>query len=202
MEDKNYTGVVPGQHRGDSVTAEGSRTFDDMTAAKAFFLQVEAKLLDVDHWHDQAGEALARFTLTDLAGNPAGGIAQQGLLIKIDIPGPGSEAGGGYDWVKIEEIKKADSTDVESTALRVRPIAVPGSGNEEPTHFYDEKSTSTFTVTREHTSVTVAIYDRNINPNTEADSLIDKVRNALTGLLGEKVFSKIQWQSLVDGLLK
>lgn len=202
MEDKNYTGAVPGQHRGDSVTAESSRTFDDVTAAKAFFFQAEAKLLDINQWHDQASEALARFILTDPAGNPATGPAKQGLLIKIDIPGPGSESGGGYDWVKIEEIKRADAADVQSTALRVRPIAAPGSEADEPTHFYDEKSTSTFTLTREQTTVTAAIYDRNINPNTEADSLLDKVRNAITGLVGEKVFSKIQWQSLADGLLK
>jgi len=199
MEDKNYTGTVPGQHRGDSVTAEGSRKFDDIIIAKDFFFQVEKKLLDINQWQDQAGDALARFMLTDSDGKLFDGTAQDGLLIKIDIPGPGSKSG--YDWVKIEEIKRIDSTDVQSTALRVRPVAAPGTGNEEPTHFYDEKSTSTFTVTREGTLVTVAIYDRNINPNTEADSLIDKVRNALTGLMGEKVFSKIQWQSLVDGLL-
>lgn len=202
MEEKNYTGAVPGQHRGDSVTAQATRVFEDAAAAKAFFLHAEAKLLDINQWHDQAGEALARFMLTDPAGNPVGGKAQQGMLIKIDIPGPGSESGGGYDWVKIEEIKVTDAGDVQSTALRVRPVAAPASGNEEPTHFYDEASTSTFTVTREHTSVTVAIYDRNINPNTEADSLIDKLRNAIAGLIGEKVFSKIQWQSLADGLLK
>lgn len=202
MEEKNYTGAVPGQNRGDSVTAEGSRSFEDVIAAKAFFFQTEARLLDVNQWHAQAGEALARFTLTDEAGNPLDGIAKQGLLVKIDIPGPGSEAGGGFDWVRIEEIKRTDSPDVQSTALRVRPVAAPGSGNEEPTHFYDEESTSTFTLTREHAVITAAVYDRNINPNTEADSLIDKVRNAITGLVGEKVFSKIQWQALVDGLLK
>jgi len=202
MEDKNYTGAVPGQHRGDAVTADGSRTFDDLTAAKAFFFQAEAKLLDVNEWHSQGGEALARFMLTDRDGSTVEGTARQGLLIKIDIPGPGSESGGGYDWVEIEEIKRTDSGEVQSTALRVRPIAAPGSANEEPAHFYDDESTSTFTVTREGPTVTVAVYDRNINPNTEADSLIDKVRNAITGLVGEKVFSKIQWQSLVNGLLK
>ena len=202
MEEKNYTGAVPGQHRGDSVTAQANRTFEDAAAAKTFFSHAEARLLDINQWHDQAGEALARFTLTDRAGNPVDGQAQQGMLIKIDIPGPGSESGGGYDWAKIEEIKKTDAGNVQSTALRVRPVAAPDSGTAKPTHFYDEASTSTFTITREDTLVTAAIYDRNINPNTEADSLIDKVRNAITGLIGEKVFSKIQWQSLADGLLK
>lgn len=202
MEEKNHTGVVPGQHRGESVTAGRSRKLENEAIAKAFFSQAEARLLSVNQWHEQAGEALAGFTLTDIAGNPFDGIARQGLLIKIDIPGPGSKSGGGYDWVKIEEVKRTDTPEVQSIALRVRPVAAPGSGNEEPTHFYDDKSTSTFTLTREKDTVTMAIYDRNISPNTEADSLIDKVRNAIAGFVGEKVFSKIQWQSLVDGILK
>jgi hypothetical protein len=199
MEDKNYTGVVPGQVRGESVTARGSRRIDDAADAKAFFSRTENRLLDVNRWHELAGEALARFTLTDNAGEPVQGRAREGLLLKIDIPGPGSRKG--FDWVVIEELKNTESADVESTAMRVRPVPAPDSANDEPTHFYDDKSTSTFTVTREGNAVTVAVYDRNIAPNTASDSLIDKLRNAITGLVGEKAFSKIQWQALVDGLL-
>jgi hypothetical protein len=202
MDEKNYTGVVPGQDHGDSITAESSRTFGDTSEAQAFFSHAERKLLDINHWHDLAGEALAHFTLTDSAGNPVDGDVIEGLLLKIDIPGPGSKSGGGYDWVVIEEVRKTASTDVQSTAIRVRPVPAPGSGSEEPTHFYDGKSTSTFTLTREGNTITAAVYDRNIAPNTEADSLIDRVRNAITGLIGEKAFSKIQWHSMVDGLLK
>ncbi|WP_342087963.1 hypothetical protein [Dyadobacter sp. OTU695] len=199
MEDKNYTGVVPAQVRGDAVTAQGSRRFDNAAEAMAFFSRAENRLLDVNHWHELAGEVLAYFTLTNSKGESLAGQAREGLLLKIDIPGPGSEEG--FDWVVIEELKRVESVDLQSTALRVRPVPAPGSGDDEPTHFYDDKSTSTFTVTREGNIVTVAVYDRNIAPNTESDSLIAKVRNAITGLVGAKAFSKIQWQSLVDGLL-
>lgn len=200
MEDKNYTGVVPAQLQGGSVTARGSRRFDNTTDAKAFFSRIENQLLDVNRWHELAGEALAHFTLVDKARETVEGLAMEGLLLKIDIPGPGPAEG--FDWVMIEELKKMESSDVQSTALRVRPVPAPGSGDDEPTHFYDDKSTSTFTVTREGNIVTAAVYDRNIAPNTDSDSLIDKLRNAITGLVGEKAFSKIQWQSMVDGLLK
>src|SRR5688572_376121 len=84
MEDKNYTGVVPGQERGESVTARGSRRFDHAADAKAFFGRTENRLLDVNRWHELAGEALARFTLTDNAGEPVEGLARKGLLLKID----------------------------------------------------------------------------------------------------------------------
>ncbi|MCF0071049.1 hypothetical protein LZD49_11245 [Dyadobacter sp. CY261] len=200
MDEKNYTGAVPDNYRGESITAESSRQFVDAAAASTFFIEAEGRLLDVNHWHEWAGKALAHFMLSDSDGNPVNSDAEKGLLLKIDIPGPGSKEG--YDWVMIEEIAKTRSDEVESVALRVRPVSAPDSGDTGPTHFYDQKSTSTFTLTREHARVTAAVYDRNIAPNTEADSLIDKVRNAITGFAGKKVFSKIQWQSLVDGLLQ
>lgn len=200
MEEKNYTGAVPDHKRGDAISAEATREFATGAAAGAFFAKAAQRLLDVNHWQEYAGEALARFILSDRMGNPLTGPAQKGLLLKIDIPGPGTDEG--FDWVRIEEIEKVTSTDVESIALRVRPVSAPDSDDAEPTHFYDKQSTSTFTLTREHARITAAIYDRNIAANSEADSIFDKVRNAITGFAGKKVFSKIQWQALADGLVK
>lgn len=202
MDEKNYTGVIPGQQKGDVITAESTCTFLGPEEAIGFFNLAKSRLLYVNGWQERAGKALARFTLTKADGHPVPGAAREGLLICIDIPGPGGEQAGGYDWVKIEEIKEADSGDVQSVALRVRPVAAPHSSDAEPTHFYAQTSTSTFTVTREHARVTAAVYDRNIEPNTETGSLIDKVRNAIVGFFAEKAFSKLQWQSLTDGLME
>lgn len=201
MEEKNYTGAIPGQQKGDAITAESTRTFPGPKEAVDFFERLRPRLLAVNGWHEQAGGALAKFTLTDAGGHPVPDVAREGLLICIDIPGPGSKEAGGYDWVRIEEVKEVDSGDVQSVAVRVRPVTAPGSGETEPTHFYDHASTSTFTITRERARVTAAVYDRNVEPNTETDSLIDKVRNAIVGFFAEKAFSKLQWQSLTDGLM-
>ena len=202
MDEKNYTGTIPGQQKGDEITAETSRELAGLSEATGFFEMVKSRLLRVNDWHELAGEALAKFTLADQDGHPLRGAAREGLLICIDIPGPGNSEAGGYDWVRIEEIKEVDSGEVQSLAMRVRPVAAPLSGEKEPSHFYDRASTSTFSVTREHTRVTAAVYDRNVEPNTEADSLIDKVRNAVVGFFAEKAFSKLQWQSLTDGLME
>lgn len=202
MDEKNYTRIIPGQQKGDEITAESTRVFPSPGEATAFFELVKSRLLHVNGWHEQAGEALAKFTLTDPDGHPLQSAAREGLLICIDIPGPGNSEAGGYDWVRIEEIKEVASGEVQSLAMRVRPVAAPLSGEKEPSHFYDSASTSTFSVTREHNRVTAAVYDRNIGPNTEADSLLDKVRNAVVGFFAEKALSKLQWQSLTDGFME
>ncbi|GGN03695.1 hypothetical protein GCM10010967_43140 [Dyadobacter beijingensis] len=202
MDEKNYTGAVPENYRGDSITAECFREFENTDAARACFRESAMKLMDVDHWHEWATEMLGRFVISDVFGNPVGGTAREGLLIRINIPGPGSSSGKGYDWVRIEEIARMASGTVESLAMRVRPVSAPGSDEKEPAHFYDSQSTSTFTLTRENAVVTAAIYDRNIVSNTTPESLIDKLRNAIAGFFGKKAFSKIQWQVLVEGLLK
>ncbi|MBO9616566.1 MAG: hypothetical protein J7619_28015 [Dyadobacter sp.] len=202
MAEKNYTGTVPDNYRGEKITAQATRDFESLSDATAFFRKASQRLMDVEHWQQWAGKALADFVVSDRSGKPLNVPAEQGLLIRIDIPGPGSASGEGYDWVRIEEIASSDNPNVESIAIRVRPVAAPGSGDAEPAHFYDSLSTSTFTITRENGRITAAVYDRNIAENTSAKPVIDKVRNAVTGFVGKKVFSKVQWQLLVDGLLR
>ena len=59
-----------------------------------------------------------------------------------------------------------------------------------------------FVVKREQATVTAGVYGRNEKPNTKAETIVDKARNttiatgAITGL------AKLQWKSLVNGLVK
>jgi hypothetical protein len=69
-------------------------------------------------------------------------------------------------------------------------------------HFFAEKSTSTFVITRERNTVTASIYDRNIEANEETEEPLDKVRNAAVGLGAKYGFSKMQWQALAEALVK
>lgn len=55
---------------------------------------------------------------------------------------------------------------------------------------------------REKNVVSAAVYDRNTKPNTEDTSTIGKVRDTVVGAAGVAAFSKIQWQNLVDGILR
>lgn len=201
MEEKNYTGIVPEQNTGQQIDAESSVELDSSEQAKDFFEAVKNRLQNVNEWEKYAGTLSANFQLVDQAGAEVQRPAQKGDYFKIDIPGPGTKSGDGYDWVQIEEAESTSAPDVESFGFRVRPAQNPQNKNDDIAHFYSPESTSSFTVTREKNKVTAAIYDRNTKPNKETDSITDKVRDAVVGTAGTIAFSKIQWKSLTDGLL-
>lgn len=201
MEEKNYTNVIPGQQEGEIINAESSVETENIHSAKKLFESAKLKLLDVNNWQKQAGEALAAFQLADAAGNEVAGPVKEGYFFKIDIPGPGSKAGEGFDWVTVEKMEEYNSGDIESIGIRVRPASNPTTANEETAHFYSSDSTSTFTVTREGNKVTAAVYDRNTKANAESEGIVDKIRDVLVGTVGIATFSKIQWKNLTNGLL-
>lgn len=202
MNEKNYTGAVPEQSSGVPIDTESSRSLNSETEAKAFYQTVRSRLLDVNNWNARALGFSADFQLVDQKGTPQPGPAKEGYLFRIDIPAPGSNVGEGYDWVRIEAVEEISEPGVESTAIRVRPTDNPTSDENKPAHFYSRQSTSTFTATREGNKVTIAIYDRNTSPNTEAGSITDKIRDAVVGAAGIISFSRLQWKSLAEGLLK
>lgn len=200
MEEKNYTGAVPDNREGSRIDATSVREMPTVQEAETLFTTACNRLLNVNHWHTLTSDLLAKFQLFGPEGNPVEGLAEENLLIRIDIPGPGTDVADGFDWVKIEEVKEYQSEGIRSLAIRVRPTKAPD-GGDVTAHFYSDEATSTFTVTRENNKVTVAVYDRNIEVNKESVNLLDRVRNAITGFAGQKVFSKVQWQVLADSLL-
>jgi len=202
MEEKNFTKTIPEKTDGGNINAESVVELNNLAASKALFLNARKKLLDVNRWKEISELSLAAFTLTDAHGNEVPGPVQEGMFFKIDIPGPDNETGDGYDWVIVEKVDEYVLEDIESLGIRVRPAANPKNDDPDIAHFYSKQATSTFTITRENTKVTAAVYDRNTKPNTDDDGFFEKIRNILTGAGGILAFSKIQWKSLTDGLLK
>ena len=201
MAEKNYTGLVPENKEGRSITVNSIVQCDSETAAKALYHEAKQRLLYVHNWGKIAGALSSDFRLTDASGNEADRLAQKGDYFRIDIPGPGSKAGEGYDWAGVEEIKEVNNVYVDSIAMRVRPGPNPQTANQNVAHFYSNQSTSTFVVTREGTMVTASIYDRNIEANDETEEPLDKVRNAVVGIGGKYGFSRLQWEALAGALL-
>jgi hypothetical protein len=202
MQKKDYTGSVPEQHEGEKIDTESSVVMKTAEEAKTFFDTAKNRLLDINHWHVLAGRLLAIFQLTDARGLEVNRPVQQGDFFKIDIPGPGSKSGDGYDWVQVESVDEINKPDIQSVAIRVRPASNPQNATDKVTHFYASEATSNFIVTREGSKITAAIYDRNLKPNKEADNLTDKVRNTITGAGAITLFSKLQWKQFANGLLK
>jgi hypothetical protein len=202
MEEKNYTGLVPQQNEGRKITAEATAQFQNAAQASVFYQEARKRLLFVHNWHKIAGWLSADFQLTDDEGKEVDRLAQKGDHFRIDITGLGSKAGEGYDWAKVEEVKEINTEDVDSIAILVRPAAHPQTTNPNVAHFFAGKSSSTFVVTREKNKVTASIYDRNIEANEETKQPLDKFRNAVVGLGAKHGFSKLQWQALVEALVK
>ena len=194
--------IIPEQNTGAQSNTAETATFDSPAQAKAFYEEVKQRLLHVNGWQGWAGAATAQFQLTDAGGIEVDRAVQQGDHFKIDIPGPGPVTGDGYDWVRVETIEEQDTPEMEEVAVQVRPATNPNNDMPDVAHFFSEEASSCFIVRREGNSVTAAVHGRNEKPNTHAEKLVDKARNAAVATGAVTAFSKLQWKSLVTGLLK
>jgi hypothetical protein len=201
MKEKNYTGLIPMNVSGREINTERSVVCNSEEAARTLYSQAVQKLLNVNQWHEVAGVLSAKFQLVDANGKEITREVREGDYVKIDIPGPGSKTGGGYDWVHVEAMKDVSKVDVQSMGFRVRPCSNPLSEKADVAHFYSNESTSSFIVTREKNTVIAGIYDRNTKANVEAESVTDQIRHTAVGVGALTSFSKVQWESLAKGLL-
>jgi hypothetical protein len=202
MGQKHAKEIIPEQQTGQAIYAESSVEMNDEMSAMIFFEEVKKRLANVNNWHNVAGGLSARFQLVNTKGQTVERAVRKGDYFKIDIPGPGTHTGEGFDWVIVEEMESMSSQDEEFFAFRVRPTENPLNDNPDIAHFYSPESTSTFTVSRKSNKITAGIYDRNTKPNENADFTVDKIRDTVVAAAGLVTFSKIQWQRLTDGLLK
>ena len=202
MKPKDFTGIIPAQYTGKEIEAEASVDLKDDNEAKVFYHVVKERLLQVNNWHKLAGIISAKFQLLDEAGKEVERGATKGDYIKIDIPGPGSSEGDGYDWVCIEDVKEVADGEMQSIGFRVRPSHNPFGKKAETAHFYSNDATSNFIVKREGKIISASVIDRNIKTNDHAESLIDKIRNTSVGIGAIGIFSKVQWKGLAEGLVE
>lgn len=201
-EQKDITGVLPGQYTGKAIEVQSSVEMTDEQNARNFYKTVKERLLGVNHWHELAGVISAKFQLIDAEGSEVERSPQIGDYFKIDIPGPGSKDGDGYDWACIEALNEVTDGDDQSIGLRVRPCPNPLGDSQNVAHFYSEESTCNFIIKREGKSIHARIIDRNVKPNDVASSLMDKLRDSAVGIGALIKFSELQWKNLVEGFMK
>lgn len=202
MKETHQEMSVPENESGKKINAESVVGLPDLQQAAEHFEVAKTRLLDVSSWNAVAAELAGTFELTDSSGATLNRPAQEGDYFKIDIPGPGTESGDGYDWVIVEEIASLREGNEESCAMTVRPAANPTNETDDTAHFYDAQSTSTFTVSRSGTEVSAAVYDRNVKENNDAEKTTDKIRNAVVGTVGKLFFSKLQWEMWTEAIVR
>lgn len=203
MDTRDSRKIVPAQQRGVETNAEYSYRAGTTDEAMVVFQNACERLFNVNSWDKYSGKVSAIFRVTDETGKETNGMVKKGYYFKIDIPGPGSITGSGYDWVKIEKIDASSNNreDWESIAMRVRPSPNPKNGNDDVAHFFNDDATSNFVVRREGLVITASVYGRNEIPNTKVHNVIDKTRNAAIGLTAVSGISSFQWNNLVKGIV-
>jgi len=197
IEDK-----IPNQHTGAKTDNFASVSFSTVDEAKQMYNIAKSRLLNVNEWNRIAAGISATFTLTDQSGNQVNAIPEKGNYFQIDLPAPGTITGDGFDWVQVESVEETnDNNNEEVIAIRVRPASNPAKTNEDVAHFFTDEATSSFIVSRKGKTVTAEVHGRNEKANTEAESIIDKTRNALVAAGAKAGISSIQWKNLVNGLI-
>ncbi|MCX2574894.1 hypothetical protein [Pedobacter sandarakinus] len=200
MDSANHSKIIPEQFDGGKLDVVEKRVCDTLAAAEMVFTQAADRLLNVNRWGDLAN--ISSFQLLNTKGVRVERRAEVGDFIRIDIPGPGTAAGMGYDWVRIEAIN-ADDTQLERfVSMTVRPSKHPIEGNDEIAHFLTEKATSTFIVRIKDNTVFAEEHARNEQPNTNQGNLLDKGRNLIVGFASKLGLSYPQWQRLVKAFLE
>lgn len=195
---------LPEKEEGVQKDIESKEETATIEEARELFKNSKERLLDVNNWDKICGNASAVFRLTNVNGHETEGKPKVGYYFKIDIPAPGTKTGEGFDWVKVEAIEENedDRKDSEFIVMRVRPSSNPLNASDDIAHFFSDKSTSNFVVLREKNVVTAAVLGRNEVANTDAaNSLLDKLRNAIVGTGAVSGLSYPQWKSLVNGVL-
>lgn len=200
MENEKDT-INSDDHRGKEIDVEELVSLPNEREAKLYFTNARDRLRSVNEWSKIAGNLSADFHLINSNGEPVNRFVVKGDFIRIDIPGPGSQSGDGFDWVQVEEVTSETTEEEDIFSFRVRPTSNPFGSRDEIAHFFSRESTSTFLITRTKNIVIAGIYDQNIKPNHTAEQIVDNVRHQVIGTAGILAFSKLQWTKLAKGIL-
>lgn len=192
---------IPAQHTGGQLDTQAESRFPTTELAKAFYQIAQKRLLTPSGWAEICKVPLSTFSHTDEQGNVVERQVQTGDYLRIDIPGPGSHSGDGFDWVRIEKVEEEFTPDAEVTTLQARPAANPKSEDTSTAHFFTAMATSTFQVKRSGNTVYAEEHGRNELPNTDSPHLADQIRNTLIGWTAKIGLSYPQWKSLVKGIV-
>ena len=194
--------ITPEQTVGSKMDAQSEAKCSSPAEAILFYQVVKARLADINNWEKISGTSATCFQLSLPNGTPTVEF-NEGNLIRIDIPGPGTQAGDGYDWVRIETMAENSEDDLEDWfAFTVRPCPNPNHPELGVAHFFCDTATSTFMVKRIEDRVIAEMHGRNEVPNGNVDGVFDGLRNAMVGWSAKVGFSYPQWKLLVEGLVK
>lgn len=170
------------------------------TDAGPAFHEARRRLFAVNQWQSLNPSLHTGFRHYDAHGEPVERKPRPGDCIRIDLPGPGSPSGGGYDWVSVTALTEEEG-DFPFASMTLAPCPDPRSGEKEVAHFYARGATNTLVVRRIGNCVQAEVHGRNEVPNNHEPALLDRLRNEAVALAGKVGLGKIQWADWAHGLV-
>lgn len=194
--------MVPEQRMGGKLDLSSSSFFNSKEEAVNFYEVAKNRLLNVNQWDKICLTPSAVFRLMNAKGQEIAGLVKEGDYIRINIPGPGTTVGEGYDWVSVESLVERVFSEFEIISLTVKPSHHPLKPFKGVAHFFTNEASSTFQIKRNGTMVFAEIHGRNEIANNKTRSIIDNLRNTLIGWTAKLGMSYPQWKFLAEGLVK
>jgi len=199
MRHPNIPKQISGNYQ-DIVKMQCSNT---LLEASNNFKLLHKRLINVNNWHSLSTKVKSNYQLIDSRTAEFTEDLKIGNYLRIDIPGPGSPIGNGYDWTKIVDIEsELENDDSPFFSFTVKPSPSPNSERENIAHFYDNNSSNTFIIRKIGTCIYAEIHGRNERENTSNVPILDKVRNKAVALGGKIGLSDLNWMGLTEALLE
>jgi len=194
--------IIPESNNGKQVDLLEEIELGTNEDAVGIYAEARERLLHPRIWKPMTGTAAADFKTPGVTEKAGDTHVSVGDYISIDIPAPGSSAGDGHDWVRVEKIEEGFDPDTdESFAMTMKVCENPVQPEKGVAHFFAEGASSTFIITRKGLKVTASYHGRNETPNLDNPTLGDKIRNAVVAVGAMAGVSELQWKAFLKGLL-
>ena len=193
---------IPSQVTGKKLDIFEHRAFTTREDVLAGYQRARSRLFEVNKWCQLVGTASAEFKLIDKFGDSISRTPRVGDYVQIDIPGPGSIIGKGYDWVQVTELE--DLSEDHYVKIALQPSMPPENlrSRDEVAHFFKASASTNIEITVRDLTLHVNYYGRNEEANTESGLILENMRNALIGIGAKFGLSFPQWHRLITGILE
>jgi len=197
----NKQDLIPPQNEGKQADLLEKKTLPDEDSAQQTFSTASDRLLHPQRWQELCGKAGAAFAVISDELQQVDRPLKEGDYLRIDIPGPGTGAGEGYDWVRVAMLQSGEEAGIRRLGIKLEPSANPESRGDATAHFFKAGSSSTLEIILEGNIIEAHYHGRNEVINNETGKLGDDLRNTVVGAGAKAGLSEAQWTALLKGLI-
>lgn len=195
--------LIPKQIKGDSHDVVSMKCLDTVDSAEHNYEMVVERLQAVNDWHSYSNKFKGKFKLINPKTEQQSSKLEIGMLIRIEIPGPGTVSGNGYDWTEIVDIQTNTKNDATPFfAMTIKPCSPPNADEKVIAHFFKENASNTFIIRRIGDCIYAEVHGRNETINISDVPLLDSIRNIGINMGSKIGLGGLNWLALTEALLE